>query len=57
MVASALGLLSLIESHKFVEEAESARVLALLGTLYLPLSLTAGLPSMRGSFTPGQSQF
>ncbi|PMD41160.1 hypothetical protein L207DRAFT_527819 [Hyaloscypha variabilis F] len=57
IVASALGLLSLIESHKSVEEAESARVLALLGTVYLPLSLTAGLLSMSGSFTPGQSQF
>jgi hypothetical protein len=57
IVASALGLLSLIESHKSVEEAESARVLALLGTVYLPLSLTAGILSMSGAFTPGQGQF
>lgn len=57
IVSSALGLLSLIESHKSVQEAESARVLALLGTVYLPLSLTAGILSMGGSFTPGQSQF
>jgi hypothetical protein len=57
IVTSALGLLSLIESHKSVEEAESARVLALLGTVYLPLSLTAGVLSMGGSFMPGQGQF
>jgi hypothetical protein len=57
IVASALSLLSLIESHKSVEEAESARVLALLGTVYLPLSLTAGILSIGGSFTPGQGQF
>jgi Mg2+ and Co2+ transporter CorA len=55
--ASALSLLSLIESHKSVEEAESARVLALLGTVYLPLSLTAGILSMGRTFTPGQGQF
>lgn len=57
IVASALGLLSLIESHKSVEEAESARILALLGTIYLPLSLTVGILSMGGTFTPGQGQF
>jgi len=57
VVTSALGLLSLIESHKSVEEAESARVLALLGTVYLPLSLTAGILSMGGSFAPGQGHF
>jgi Mg2+ and Co2+ transporter CorA len=57
VVTSALGLLSLIESHKSVEEGESARVLALLGTVYLPLSLTAGILSMGGSFTPGQGHF
>lgn len=56
-LASALGLLSLVESHKSVEEAESARILALLGTVYLPLSLTAGVLSMGGTFLPGQSQF
>ena len=32
-------------------------MLALLGTVYLPLSLTAGILSMGGSFTPGQGQF
>jgi hypothetical protein len=57
IVVSALGLLSLIESHKSVEEAESARVLALLGTVYLPLSLAAGILSMGGDFTPGRRQF
>lgn len=57
VVASALGLLSLVESHKSVEEAESARILAVLGTVYLPLSLTAGVLSMGGAFIPGESQF
>jgi Mg2+ and Co2+ transporter CorA len=57
IVAAALGLLSLVESHKSVEEAESARVLALLGTVYLPLSLTAGILSMSAAFAPGQGQF
>lgn len=57
LVTSALGLLSLTESHKSVEAAESARNLALLGTVYLPLSLTAGILSMGGSFTPGEGHF
>ncbi|KFX93732.1 hypothetical protein V490_04723 [Pseudogymnoascus sp. VKM F-3557] len=57
VVSSAVGLLSLIESHKSVEEAESTRIIALLGTFYLPLSLTAGILSMGGNFIPGAGQF
>lgn len=57
MVSSAVGLLSLVESHKSVEEAESARIIAILGTFYLPLSLTAGILSMGGNFIPGAGQF
>jgi Mg2+ and Co2+ transporter CorA len=57
VVTSALGLLSLVESHKSVEEAESARIIALLGTFYLPLSLTAGILSMGGNFIPGAGKF
>lgn len=57
IVSSALGLLSLVESHKSLEEAESARILAILGTVYLPLSLTAGILSMAGDFVPGKLYF
>lgn len=57
VVSSAVGLLSLIESHKSVEEAESTRIIALLGTFYLPLSLTAGILSMGGNFIPGAGKF
>ncbi|RDW65615.1 hypothetical protein BP5796_10307 [Coleophoma crateriformis] len=57
LVSSALGLLSLVESHKSLEEAESARTLAILGTVYLPLSLAAGVLSMGGDFIPGKAYF
>ncbi|KFY82568.1 hypothetical protein V500_10459 [Pseudogymnoascus sp. VKM F-4518 (FW-2643)] len=57
VVSSAVGLLSLVESHKSVEEAESARIIAILGTIYLPISLTAGILSMGGNFIPGAGKF
>ncbi|RDW59922.1 hypothetical protein BP6252_13009 [Coleophoma cylindrospora] len=57
LVSSALGLLSLVESHKSLEEAGSARTLAILGTVYLPLSLAAGILSMGGDFIPGKAYF
>jgi hypothetical protein len=57
VVGSTLGLLSLVESNKSVEEAKSTRTLAILGTIYLPLSLMAGILSMSGEFIPGGARF
>lgn len=40
-----------------VDEAENSRLLAMLGTLYLPLSLAAGILSMDGELAAGSTHF
>ncbi|KAH7109048.1 hypothetical protein B0J11DRAFT_545267 [Dendryphion nanum] len=56
-VQATFALLSVIGSQKSVDEAENARLLAILGTVYLPFSLAAGILSMGGEFAPGNGKF
>ena len=51
------ALKSLIEAAKTEKLTENTLAIQWLGTIYLPLSLTAGLLSMVDNFTPGQSCF
>jgi hypothetical protein len=51
------ALKSLIEASKTEKMTENTLAIQWLGTIYLPLSLTAGLLSMVDNFTPGQSRF
>lgn len=57
LVQSALGLLSRVESQRSLGEAKNTRLLTILGTIFLPLSLVASILSMGGDFLPGQPQF
>jgi hypothetical protein len=51
------ALQSLIEAVKTENMTENTLAIQWLGTIYLPLSLTAGLLSMADNFSPGQSRF
>jgi Mg2+ and Co2+ transporter CorA len=57
LVDSAHCSITLIESTKSIEEARATRLLAILGTVFIPLSLVASILSMGGDFLPGNSQF
>ena len=56
-----INAISDLKTWKILEvggrKAESTLVIQKLGTIYLPLSLTASLLSMGGNFSPGQSRF
>ncbi|TID18844.1 hypothetical protein E6O75_ATG05965 [Venturia nashicola] len=47
----------LLESQKSLDEAESSRLLATLGVLYLPSSLAAGILRMSQDFVAGSKRF
>jgi Mg2+ and Co2+ transporter CorA len=51
--SAVLNHLSILESSKFLDEARNSRLLAVLGTIFLPLSLTSSILSMGGDFLPG----
>jgi hypothetical protein len=57
LIDSALGSIQLVESAKSIEEARNSRLLATLGTVFLPLSLVASVLSMGGDFLPGNGRF
>jgi hypothetical protein len=57
LVQSALGLLSRVEAERSLGEARNTRLLAILGTIFLPLSLVSSIFSMGGDFLPGQPRF
>ena len=57
LVDSAHCSITMIESTKSIEEARATRLLAILGTVFIPLSLVASILSMGGDFLPGESQF
>src|SRR5205809_2310785 len=57
LISSTLGLVSILQSRKSLEEAQSARLLTILGTIFLPLSLSSGVLSMGGDFLPGKPHF
>ena len=46
-----------VEGAKSIEEARNSRLLATLGTVFLPLSLVASVLSMGGDFLPGNGRF
>jgi hypothetical protein len=50
-------LLSLFETRKSSNTLSRTATIQGLGTVYLPLSFTAGILSMGGNFSPGQSHF
>lgn len=57
LAASAYNSIALLESTKSISEAQAARLLAVLGTIFLPLSLVASILSMSSDFLPGRPQF
>ena len=64
LLASFTGLAGIIgnrkalkEANRSLQEAKSVKILTFLGMLFLPLSLTSGLLSMGGDYSPGGSQF
>ena len=57
VVESASSLLSLVDAKKSLQEARDARSIAILATVYLPLSVTAGILSMGGDFILGKPKF
>ena len=55
--SAVLNPLSILESSKFLDEARNSRLLAVLGTIFLPLSLTSSILSMGDDFLPGNRKF
>ncbi|KIN08852.1 hypothetical protein OIDMADRAFT_141113 [Oidiodendron maius Zn] len=55
--SAVLNHLSILESSKSLDEARNSRLLAVLGTIFLPLSLTSSILSMGGDFLPGNRKF
>ncbi|KAE9971449.1 hypothetical protein EG328_005554 [Venturia inaequalis] len=56
-VQATFALLSLLEGQKSVDEAQNSGLLAMLGVIYLPFSLAAGILSMGGDFAAGADHF
>lgn len=56
-VQATFALLSLLEGQKSVDEAQNSGLLAMLGVIYLPFSLAAGILSMGGEFAAGADHF
>jgi hypothetical protein len=57
LIASFVGLASMVSNRQSFLEARMVQLLTILGMTFLPLSFTSRLFSMAGSFTPGGSQF
>jgi hypothetical protein len=57
LAALTLGWMSLVESKRSIDEARSSRILVMLGTFFLPLSLISSIFSMGEDFLPGRSKF
>lgn len=56
-VQATFALLSLVEGQKSADEAQNSGLLAILGVIYLPFSLAAGILSMSGNFAAGADHF
>ena len=57
LMGSAYDSLALLESTRSIDEAQATRLLAILGTIFLPLSLVASILSMSSDFLPGNRRF
>jgi hypothetical protein len=55
--SAVLNHLSVMESGQSLDEARSARLLAVLGSIFLPLSLVSSIFSMGENFLPGRQDF
>ena len=50
-------VISVIQSRQSSEEANSLKILTLLGMLFVPLTFVSGIFSMSGEFLPGANKF
>ena len=57
LISAFTGLASIVGTRRSLEEARSVRILSVLGMIFLPLSLTAGIFSMSNEYGPGQPKF
>ena len=57
LAGSAYNSLALLESTRSIDEAQVTRLLAVLGIIFLPLSLVASVLSMSSDFLPGHPWF
>ena len=57
LISAFTGLASIVGTRRSLEEARSVRILSILGMIFLPLSLTAGIFSMSNEYGPGQPKF
>ena len=56
-VNSFMGLASIVGNRQSLEEAKSVHILTVLGTFFIPLSFSATLFSMSGTYIPGSPGF
>lgn len=57
LIETCLGVASILESRRSLQETTDVNRLTKLGMTFLPLSFASGLLSMGGAFLPGEKHF